>query len=154
MCVFKYHAFIYFLRPPPWYGTLLLLPMETRKSNIQNKKKQEKGEKEIVIEQRVLESSKCTEIISWLELTLAVLQRKGVFVRVKCGLWKNFKDPVKLLQGELKIFFTILSVWCLDLSRRRRRAYQTCISNLRISLAHFHWISVPQLWFPMIPLPC
>ncbi len=21
MCVFKYHAFIYFLRPPPWYGT-------------------------------------------------------------------------------------------------------------------------------------
>jgi hypothetical protein len=22
MCVFKYHAFIYFLRPPPWYGTL------------------------------------------------------------------------------------------------------------------------------------
>jgi hypothetical protein len=60
--------------------------METRKSNIQNKKKQEKGEKEIVIEQRVLESSKCTEIISWLELTLAVLQRKGVFVRVKCGL--------------------------------------------------------------------
>ncbi len=23
MCVFKYHAFIYFLRPPPWYGTIL-----------------------------------------------------------------------------------------------------------------------------------
>ncbi len=23
MSVFKYHAFIYFLRPPPWYGTLL-----------------------------------------------------------------------------------------------------------------------------------
>ncbi len=23
MCVFKYHAFIYFLRPPPWYGTSL-----------------------------------------------------------------------------------------------------------------------------------
>jgi hypothetical protein len=22
MCVFKYHAFIYFLRPPPWYGTV------------------------------------------------------------------------------------------------------------------------------------
>ncbi len=22
MCVFKYHAFIYFLRPPPWYGTI------------------------------------------------------------------------------------------------------------------------------------
>jgi hypothetical protein len=21
MCVFKYHAFIYFLQPPPWYGT-------------------------------------------------------------------------------------------------------------------------------------
>jgi hypothetical protein len=25
MCVFKYHAFIYFLRPPPWYGTTLLV---------------------------------------------------------------------------------------------------------------------------------
>ncbi len=24
MCVFKYHAFIYFLRPPPWYGTLTM----------------------------------------------------------------------------------------------------------------------------------
>ncbi len=24
MCVFKYHAFIYFLRPPPWYGTVTL----------------------------------------------------------------------------------------------------------------------------------
>jgi hypothetical protein len=24
MCVFKYHAFIYFLRPPPWSGTTLL----------------------------------------------------------------------------------------------------------------------------------
>ncbi len=23
MCVFKYHAFIYFLRPPPWYGTCM-----------------------------------------------------------------------------------------------------------------------------------
>ncbi len=23
MCVFKYHAFIYFLRPPPWYGTVI-----------------------------------------------------------------------------------------------------------------------------------
>jgi hypothetical protein len=22
MCVFKYHAFIYFVRPPPCYGTL------------------------------------------------------------------------------------------------------------------------------------
>ncbi len=25
MSVFKYHAFIYFLRPPPWYGTIPLL---------------------------------------------------------------------------------------------------------------------------------
>ncbi len=25
MCVFKYHAFIYFLRPPPWYGTFMLI---------------------------------------------------------------------------------------------------------------------------------
>ncbi len=24
MCVFKYHAFIYFLRPPPWYGTFII----------------------------------------------------------------------------------------------------------------------------------
>jgi hypothetical protein len=24
MCVFKYHAFIYFLRPPPWYGTFTI----------------------------------------------------------------------------------------------------------------------------------
>ncbi len=24
MCVFKYHAFIYFLRPPPWYGTRII----------------------------------------------------------------------------------------------------------------------------------
>jgi hypothetical protein len=28
MCVYKNHAFIYFMRPPPWYGTLL--------SNIRN----------------------------------------------------------------------------------------------------------------------
>ncbi len=25
MCVFKYHAFIYFLRPPPWYGTVAMV---------------------------------------------------------------------------------------------------------------------------------
>jgi hypothetical protein len=25
MCVIKIHAFIYFLRPPPWYGTILIL---------------------------------------------------------------------------------------------------------------------------------
>ncbi len=24
MCVYKNHAFIYFLRPPPWYGTTLV----------------------------------------------------------------------------------------------------------------------------------
>ncbi len=35
MCVFKYHAFIYFLRPPPWYGTILIYsttldPMRTK----------------------------------------------------------------------------------------------------------------------------
>ncbi len=29
MCVFKYHAFIYFLRPPPWYGTPMLFTMES-----------------------------------------------------------------------------------------------------------------------------
>jgi hypothetical protein len=25
MSVFKYHAFIYFMRPPPWYGTLTIM---------------------------------------------------------------------------------------------------------------------------------
>jgi hypothetical protein len=25
MCVFKYHAFIYFMRSPPWYGTILMI---------------------------------------------------------------------------------------------------------------------------------
>ncbi len=25
MCVFKYHAFIFLERPPPWYGTLGIL---------------------------------------------------------------------------------------------------------------------------------
>jgi hypothetical protein len=29
MCVFKYHAFIYFLRPPPWYGTIPYPPPPT-----------------------------------------------------------------------------------------------------------------------------
>jgi hypothetical protein len=33
MCVFKYHAFIYFLRPPPWYGTI------TFRRNFSNKTK-------------------------------------------------------------------------------------------------------------------
>ncbi len=28
MCVFKYHAFIYFLRPPPWYGTILFKELQ------------------------------------------------------------------------------------------------------------------------------
>jgi hypothetical protein len=25
MSVFKYHAFIYFMRPPPWYGTAMII---------------------------------------------------------------------------------------------------------------------------------
>ncbi len=29
MCVFKYHAFIYFLRPPPWSGTIYTIPLST-----------------------------------------------------------------------------------------------------------------------------
>jgi hypothetical protein len=28
MSVFKYHAFIYFMRPPPWYGTPLILKVQ------------------------------------------------------------------------------------------------------------------------------
>ncbi len=32
MCVFKYHAFIYFLRPPPWYGTVGLIFMPKKYS--------------------------------------------------------------------------------------------------------------------------
>ncbi len=28
MCVFKYHAFIYFLRPPPWSGTMTKIRQE------------------------------------------------------------------------------------------------------------------------------
>ncbi len=34
MCVFKYHAFIYFLRPPPWYGTLIFMKFLLNKSLI------------------------------------------------------------------------------------------------------------------------
>ncbi len=30
MSVFKYHAFIYFMRPPPWYGTGSLLHLTQR----------------------------------------------------------------------------------------------------------------------------
>jgi hypothetical protein len=30
MSVFKYHAFIYFLRPPPWYGTHIKMKSQIR----------------------------------------------------------------------------------------------------------------------------
>ncbi len=36
MSVFKYHAFIYFMRPPPWYGTVVAPACHTRiRDNIQ-----------------------------------------------------------------------------------------------------------------------